>query len=193
MGWRGAVSGLVLAGILLASLASGQAPVATDEAIILSTYRSYNGANNRPRASRHAGVDFGSRLGAPVRAAAGGLVSRIINWPPGCGNGVVIEHPQFTRWTAYCHMMSVAVRQGQAVSRGEQIGLVGTSGDAVNIPHVHMELCTSPCVSHVDGDLSGTADPLAIADGCFDPGRSYPRGRLVLTFPVTCRFWIRGR
>ena len=90
-------------------------------------------------------------------------------------------------------MQSVSVRQGQAVIRGEQIGLVGTSGNAVNIPHVHMELCTVACTSHVDGDLSGTADPLAIAGGCFDPGRSYPRDRLVLTFPVTCLFWIRER
>jgi hypothetical protein len=56
-----------------------------------------------------------------------------------------------------------------------------------------MELCTSACASHVDGDLSATADPLAIADGCFAPGKAYPSDRLVLTFPVTCLFWIRGR
>ena len=193
MAWRAAVSGLLLAAMLVPPPASSQAPAATDEAVILSTYRSFNGANNLPRLSRHAGVDFGSRIGAPVLAAADGVVSGIIDWPPGCGHGVVIEHPGFRRWTAYCHMQSLAVRRGQAVSRGERIGLVGTSGNAVNIPHVHMELCTSSCTSHVDGDLGGTADPLAIADGCFDPSRSYPRDRLVLTFPVTCLFWIRGR
>jgi murein DD-endopeptidase MepM/ murein hydrolase activator NlpD len=128
-----------------------------------------------------------------VLAASDGVVSRIISWPRGCGNGVVIEHPSFKRWTVYCHMQSVTVLQGQAVTRGGQIGLVGMSGSAVHIPHVHMELCTVACTSHVDGNLSGTADPLAIAEGCFDPGRSYPGDRLVLTFPVACRFWIRGR
>jgi len=193
MAWHAAASGLVLAAILVSPPASAQAGVDADEVVILSKYRSFNGDNNLPRASRHAGVDFGSRIGAPVLAAADGVVSRIIDWPPGCGNGVVIEHPGFKRWTAYCHMKSLTVRQGQAVARGEQIGLVGTSGNAVNIPHVHMELCTSACASHFDGDLAGTADPLAIADGCFDAARSYPRARLVLTFPVTCLFWIRGR
>ena len=36
----------------------------------------------------HAGVDFGSWLGAPVLAAADGIVSRIIDSPSGCGHGV---------------------------------------------------------------------------------------------------------
>jgi murein DD-endopeptidase MepM/ murein hydrolase activator NlpD len=193
MDWRAAVSGLALAAVLVPPPASSQTSVATDEVVILSTYRSYNGANNRPRLGRHAGVDFGSQLGAPVLASADGVVSRIIDWPPGCGNGVVIEHPGFKRWTAYCHMQSLTVIRGQTVSRGEQIGLVGTSGNAVNIPHVHMELCTAACASHSDGNLSGTADPLAIADGCFAPDKVYPRDHLVLTFPVTCLFWIRGR
>lgn len=193
MPWRGVVSGLLLAAVLVTPPASGQTSAATDEVVILSTYRSYKGANNRPRLRRHAGVDFGGQPGAPVLASADGVVSRIIDWPPGCGNGVVIEHPGFTRWTAYCHMQSLTVSQGQRVGRGEQIGLIGTSGSAVNIPHVHMELCTSACASHADGYLSGTADPLAIADGCFAPDKAYPRDRLVLTFPVACLFWIRGQ
>lgn len=193
MAWRAAVSGLTLAATLLPPPAAAQTGAATEEIVILSPYRSYNGANNRPRLRRHAGVDFGGQMGAPVLAAAEGVVSRIINWPPGCGNGVVIEHADFKRWTAYCHMQSVTVHQGQALTRGEQIGMVGASGNAVSIPHVHLELCTVACASHVDGDLAGTADPLAAAAGCFDPGRIYPRDRFVLTFPVACRFWIRGR
>jgi murein DD-endopeptidase MepM/ murein hydrolase activator NlpD len=193
MARRAGVPGLVLAAILVPSLASGQGLGGTDEVVILSTYRSYNGANNLPRRQPHAGVDFGSWLGAPVLAAADGIVSRIIDSPSGCGHGVVIEHPGFKRWTAYCHLQSLTMRQGQTVDRGEQIGLVGKSGSANNIPHVHMELCTAACASHFDGDLSGTTDPLAVAEGCYDPQRSYPRDRLALTFPVTCLFWIRWR
>jgi len=193
MAWRAALSGLALAVALAPPAASGQNGAATDEAVILSPYGSYKGANSRPRRARHAGVDFAGPLGAPVLAAADGVVSRIINWPPGCGNGVVIEHGRFKRWTAYCHMQSVAVQQGQTVTRGEPIGLIGTSGNAVNVPHVHMELCTIACSSHVDGNLSGTTDPLAVAAGCFDPGGAYPLDRLALTFPVPCRSWSRGR
>ena len=193
MARRGVISGLVLAAILVPPHASSQSSLPADEVVILSTFRSYAGANHLPRLQRHAGVDFGGPLGAPVLAAADGVVSRILDWPPGCGHGVVIEHPGFKRWTADCHMQSLSVIQGQSVRRGEQIGLIGKSGNAVNIPHVHLELCTSACASHADGNLSGTADPLPIADGCFAPDKSYPRDRLVLTFPVICRFWIRGR
>lgn len=193
MAWRDVVSGLLLAAALVPPPASSQTSAGPDEVVILSTYRSYKGVNHRPRFGRHAGVDFGGQFGAPVLASADGVVSRIIDWPPGCGHGVVIEHPGFDRWTAYCHMETLTVGQGQRVSRGEQIGQVGVSGNTGNVPHVHMELCTSACASHADGDLSGTADPLAIADGCFAPDKAYPRDRLVLTFPVTCLSSMRGR
>jgi murein DD-endopeptidase MepM/ murein hydrolase activator NlpD len=193
MACRAAVSGLVLAAVLVPPTAPSQSLAAMDEVVILSPYRSYDGVNHLPRFQRHAGVDFGGQLGAPVLAAADGVVSRIINWPPGCGNGVVIEHGGFKRWTAYCHMQSLTVSEGQQVRRGEQIGVIGMSGSAVNIPHVHMELCTTACASHFDGDLSGTTDPLSIADGCFAPDKAYPHDHLVLTFPVACLYWIRGR
>src|SRR5574342_858581 len=193
MAWRAAGSGIALAAILWPPPASSQTSAGLEEVVILSAYRSYGGANNRPRLGRHAGVDFASRLGAPVLASAEGVVARIINWPSGCGNGVVIEHPGYERWTVYCHMQSLVVGQGQGVGRGEQIGQVGMSGNAAHIPHVHLELCTSTCASHADGNLSGTEDPLAIADGCFARDKAYPRDHLVLTFPITCHFWIRGR
>jgi murein DD-endopeptidase MepM/ murein hydrolase activator NlpD len=141
----------------------------------------------------HPGVDFGERLGAPVLAAADGIVASVINSPAGCGHGVVIEHPPFERWTTYCHMHAVSVEPGQAVSRGEPIGRVGRSGSTSDVPHVHLELCTFPCASHADGDFLGTEDPLSIADGCYEADRVYPSDRLVVTFPVACLYWVRWR
>jgi hypothetical protein len=135
----------------------------------------------------HAGVDFGGQLGDPVLAAADGTVSLLIDYRHGCGIGVIISHPQFDRWTAYCHMQTALVRVGQEVSRGETIGLIGTSGRSASVPHVHFELCTAACSSHRDGDLAGTEDPLAVVDGCFDLGRSYPTDRMVLIFPARCK------
>jgi hypothetical protein len=82
---------------------------------------------------------------------------------------------------------------GANQTRGETIGLIGTSGNAVNVPHVHWELCTLDCTSHRDGDLSGTADPLSLVAGCFDPRAIYPTNRLVLTFPVECLYWAMER
>ena len=178
---------LALAAVLLAPAGAVAQPAG--EAAILSTYGSRLGANKRPRLQSHAGVDFGAKPGSPVLAAADGVVSKLIDAPLGCGIGVVLDHPGFGRHTAYCHLRRARVRVGQRVVRGETIGLVGTTGNAVGVPHVHFELCTAACSSHADGDLRGTADPLRVADGCFDSRKSYPRDRLVLTFPVPCLYW----
>lgn len=156
------------------------------EVPVLSTYRSLDGANKRQRLLPHAGVDFGGPLGSPVIAAADGVVSDLIDGPPGCGRGIVMSHGEFKRYTAYCHLQEILVRVGEEVARGRIIGHIGMTGNAVGVSHVHFELCTSPCRSHADGDLSGTADPLRLSAGCFDPQKAYPLGRLALTFPVPC-------
>jgi murein DD-endopeptidase MepM/ murein hydrolase activator NlpD len=109
----------------------------------------------------HQGVDFAIRdlaamvEGVPVRAAATGVVEglrdgvRDINVEdagPGaiesreCGNGVRIDHGD--GWvTMYCHMRrgSIMVQQGDRIGAGQQIGLVGLSGDT-SFPHLHFDL-----------------------------------------------------
>ncbi|MEK9723803.1 MAG: M23 family metallopeptidase [Rhodospirillaceae bacterium] len=57
-----------------------------------------------------------------------------------CGNGVVVVHDG--GWeTQYCHMRrgSIAVRKGDAVTRGQRLGYVGHSGIAM-FPHVHLSV-----------------------------------------------------
>ena len=193
MAWRAFVSGIAFAATLVVPLAVGRPAAALEEVVILSRYRSYIGANMLPRRNGHPGVDFAERVGAPVLAVADGIVSGIIDSPVGCGNGVVIEHASFNRWTAYCHMELVVVEPGQAVSRGEPIGQVGRSGSTNDVAHIHLEVCTFPCASHADGDFSGTEDPLSMTEGCFEAGRAYPSDRLVVTFPVICRSWVPWR
>lgn len=156
------------------------------EVPVLSGYRSFDGANKLRRLLPHAGVDFGGPLGSPVIAAADAVVHELIDWPPGCGRGIILAHREFTRYTAYCHLQHILVRLGEEIPRGRIIGRMGVSGNAVGVPHVHFELCTSACRSHADGDLGGTADPLALSAGCFDPQKAYPVGRLALTYPVPC-------
>jgi murein DD-endopeptidase MepM/ murein hydrolase activator NlpD len=175
----------LVAGVLLFTWLGRSAPLPT-EVQVLSAYRSYAGANQHARLQRHAGVDFGGPLGSPVIAAAEGTVANLIDWPPGCGLGIVLSHSEFRRFTVYCHLQKLLVRAGQEVARGEIIGRMGTTGNAVGVSHVHFELCTSACTSHADGDLWGTADPLKLSAGCFDPARPYPVGRLTLTYPVPC-------
>lgn len=185
----GVRSGLAIAVLLVASAVSAAEEVA--DVVVLSPYRSRLGANARPRLLPHAGVDFAAPVGTPVLAAADGVVSMLIDYEPGCGIGVVLSHPRFKRWTAYCHLTRALVTTGQAVARGERIGLSGASGNSAGVPHVHLELCTRACASHRDGDLRGTQDPLAAAVGCHDPQRVYPAGRFTLTLPIECRRWTR--
>lgn len=76
-----------------------------------------------------------------------------------CGNGVAIDHGGGWQ-TQYCHMRrgSVIVKTGDAVARGQRLGLVGLSGRTA-FPHVHMT------VRHNGVDL----DPLTgrpLAGGC---------------------------
>jgi murein DD-endopeptidase MepM/ murein hydrolase activator NlpD len=177
---------VVLAAGLLAYWYARRAPDLPSDVAVLSTYNSRDGANKLQRLLPHAGVDFGGPLGSPVIAAADGVVADLIDWPPGCGRGIILSHGEFKRYTAYCHLQDVLVRMGEEVARGRIIGRMGMSGNAVGISHVHFELCTSACRSHADGDLGGTADPLKVAAGCFDPQKAYPLGRLALTYPVPC-------
>jgi murein DD-endopeptidase MepM/ murein hydrolase activator NlpD len=172
--------------LLLAPLGPARADDGPD-VTVLSGYRSLAGANERPRRRQHAGVDLAAPVGTPVLAAADGTVSLLIDYEPGCGNGVVLAHPGFARWTAYCHLTRPLVTSGQVVSRGQAIGISGTSGNSANVPHVHLELCTVACASHRDGDLRGTQDPIPLILGCFEAERAYPTDRLALTWPLACR------
>src|SRR6266511_3060708 len=90
------------------------------EAVILSPYKSMTGANHLRRARPHAGVDLAGTLGAPVLAAADGVVARLIDYGDGCGAGVILAHTGFRRWTAYCHMQQAMVHQGQTVRSEER-------------------------------------------------------------------------
>jgi murein DD-endopeptidase MepM/ murein hydrolase activator NlpD len=157
------------------------------DVVILSPYHSLVGANARPRPLPHAGVDFAAPIGTVVLAAADGVVSMLVDYEPGCGIGVVLSHPAFARWTVYCHLTRALVGAGQVVVRGAPIGLSGASGNSAHVPHLHLELCTTACASHRDGDLGGTRDPLALVVGCFGPGKEYPVDHLVLTLPLPCR------
>jgi len=154
---------------------------------ILSPYRSRVDVDARNRIAEHAGVDFGARAGAPVLAAADGEGVAVTGNLSGCGFGVLLFHESFDRFTVYCHLKMVFVEEHQQVKRGDRIGLVGTSGNSGDVPHVHLELCWIACpIGHADGRLHGTEDPLPIAVGFFVPGKKYPTDRLVLTYPVRC-------
>ena len=104
--------------------------------------------------SLHNGLDLGAPQGTPIHAADGGRVVKIWLNDPVNGNAVKIWHPD--GWaTAYLHMVEPpSVVMGQAVARGQRIGLVGMTGRSTG-PHLHFITYTPS---------GGTTDPRPITD-----------------------------
>jgi hypothetical protein len=98
-----------------------------------------------------------------VLAAADGIVRAVRDGVPdggtaaapegqGCGNGLAIAHPG--GWeTQYCHLRegSIAVTQGEAVTAGSELGLIGYSG-RTEFPHLEFIL-------RRDGEVVDPFDP----------------------------------
>jgi murein DD-endopeptidase MepM/ murein hydrolase activator NlpD len=87
----------------------------------------------------HSGVDIAPGAGAPVVAPADGIV--VLAGPPLFsleGNLVILDHGMGLN-SAFLHLGSVAVHEGQAVRQGEPIGTVGASG-RVTGPHLHWSM-----------------------------------------------------
>lgn len=85
----------------------------------------------------HQGVDIRGRLGADIKATAGGMVLRA-SYDRGNGRYIVLDHGNGFR-TKYAHLKQSLVQKGDAVERGQIIGMVGSSGRSTG-PHVHYEI-----------------------------------------------------
>jgi murein DD-endopeptidase MepM/ murein hydrolase activator NlpD len=81
--------------------------------------------NNIPKSS-HTGVDLAAAEGDPVRAPNDGVVVLAEN-QFFSGNSIVLDHGQGI-YTMFFHLSKTNVRYGQAVRKGDIIGLVGATG-----------------------------------------------------------------
>lgn len=89
----------------------------------------------------HNGVDIASSYGTPILSAADGRVSLVRGgdgWNGGYGNYVVVTHGNGTQ-TLYAHMSSIAVSQGQKVTKGQRVGAMGSTGQSTGV-HLHFEV-----------------------------------------------------
>ena len=85
----------------------------------------------------HEGQDIDAVFGTPVQAAATGRVI-IAGWQRGYGNVVYVDHGSGLS-TRYGHLSEIDVSVGQTVTRGQTIGLVGSTGRSTG-PHLHYEV-----------------------------------------------------
>jgi murein DD-endopeptidase MepM/ murein hydrolase activator NlpD len=85
----------------------------------------------------HEGVDFVADVGAPIFAAASGVVITA-EYRPDFGNVVEIDHGN-GYVTRYAHASKLFVKPGQVVQRGRKIAEVGSTGRSTG-PHLHFEV-----------------------------------------------------
>jgi len=94
------------------------------------------------RSGVHKGIDIFASEGTPVIASTGGVVVYSGTLAQG-GNAVVILGPKW-RFHYYAHLASRGVRVGVTVGRGDEIGVVGTTGNAAGKPpHLHYSIATA--------------------------------------------------
>nr|WP_316047561.1 M23 family metallopeptidase [Planococcus glaciei] len=91
-------------------------------------------------AESHLGQDIANVTGTPISAAASGYVS-YAGAMGGYGNVVILTHSinGQSYATVYAHMSAIKVSAGQAISQGQTVGLVGSTGRSTG-PHLHFEV-----------------------------------------------------
>lgn len=84
----------------------------------------------------HNGTDFVSEHRGIMASDSGKVV--YAGWKSGYGNCIVIDH-QNGYETLYGHLSKIEVKKGEFVTKGEQIGVMGSTGNSTGV-HLHFEI-----------------------------------------------------
>ncbi|MBI5006806.1 MAG: peptidoglycan DD-metalloendopeptidase family protein [Nitrosomonadales bacterium] len=82
----------------------------------------------------HAGLDVVVASGTPIKSSAAGVVLAVDDYFFN-GKTVFVDHGNGLI-TMYCHLSRIGVKPGQAVRKGQRVGLAGKTGRASG-PHLH--------------------------------------------------------
>ena len=119
-------------------------PTTASNSVVTSGY----GGRNAPKtsggygSSNHDGIDIGGTGGNLNGQAAdsigGGKVTEVGYDENGYGNYVVVDHGNgYT--SLYGHLQKATVKQGDTVSAGQQVGVIGSTGNSSG-PHLHLRV-----------------------------------------------------
>ena len=98
----------------------------------------YGVKSKRYKIGFHDGVDFACKTGTPVYAARRGVIAAA-NWGADYGKHIVQRRtfPVNTKnHLIYAHLSKVFVQPGEKVTKGQLIGLSGSTGNST-APHLH--------------------------------------------------------
>ena len=85
----------------------------------------------------HAGIDLAAAMGTAIFATSSGTVATA-GWCGGYGICVTLDHGN-GYFTLYGHLSRVDVAPGQRIGSGQELGLVGSTGNSTG-PHLHYEV-----------------------------------------------------
>jgi murein DD-endopeptidase MepM/ murein hydrolase activator NlpD len=134
-----------------------QWPVGSSSTNITQWYARYNGGVNRGNGGHHTGLDIAS-TDTTVRAAASGFVRRIDNGildnddNHGMGNIIIIDHEN-KLYTLYAHLESISVSNGEFVTQGTAIGIMGETGCPGCGDHLHFEVRLWNVIGNLDDNF----------------------------------------
>ncbi len=89
----------------------------------------------------HKGIDIFADKGQPLISATPAII--LFSGEVSLGGKVILSLGPKWRLHYYAHLESIAVKSGQTVNVGEQVGAVGNSGNAKGkAPHLHYSIVT---------------------------------------------------
>ena len=91
--------------------------------------------------SFHAGLDYAGNTNDPIYATMSGTVMVAEFNNGGLGNVIWIKHDDDNYYSAYAHLETVNVSAGDKVTKGQQIGGMGTTGYSTGV-HLHFVIAT---------------------------------------------------
>ena len=89
----------------------------------------------------HAGLDFAGNTNDPIYATMSGTVMVAEFNNGGLGNVIWIKHDNDNYFSAYAHLETFNVSAGDKVTKGQQIGGMGTTGYSTGV-HLHFVVAT---------------------------------------------------
>ncbi|MCX7868882.1 MAG: M23 family metallopeptidase [Terrimicrobiaceae bacterium] len=147
------------------------------------------------RANYHMGEDWNglgggnSDLGDPVYSTAHGFVVMARDVRMGWGNLVIIRHAflengrlQFVD-SVYAHLQRITVREGQQVTRGQQVGTIG-SNRGMYTAHLHFEVRKNLNIGFNQRGFPRDLSAYYVPGRFIEPRRKLPGGGRSALVPV---------
>ena len=125
----------------LDTLTDAAIAIPSDKPVRTAEFMSAYGHRSDPferRVRMHEGIDLAAPIGTPIHATAEGTIVRAGWNSGGYGNLVEIDHGRGII-TRYGHLSAIQVRPGDRVTRGQQVGRMGSTGRSTG-SHLHYEV-----------------------------------------------------